>query len=736
MKRKRRAFPPNENTTARKENILRKYPWLRYPLYTLIGAVSLTIILIVALSQNLPSLHELEQAGDPYLVSRILSADGKVLDELFLQKRLKVPLEQMPDHLINATLASEDRRFYNHWGLDLKRIFYLGFRNITTMHIHGGASTITAQLAKKLYFNPRKTIIRKIREGLTAVQIERTYSKNEILEMYLNQMPLGRGVHGVQSAALAYFGKDVEDLQIQESAMLVGLFQLPYGYYSPDRDTVAAVNRRNVILQSMLVCGYITEAEYDSVSVLPLGVIERGSKDKSIAPYFCEYVRRLMQDKYHMRLYTDGLTIETSLDTRIQACADSAIKQFLPDLEKKIHKRIIEKREFLPWLNPEPETEEEIKAVLADSVFMDSLLTARATLQTALVALNPTNGQILAMVGGRGLDTKGFNRAVQAKRQPGSAFKPIAYTAAIHNGYPPTTELMNVPIVLEMVDGTTWRPKNYDESWGKLVTFREALKRSINVATVYLIQQIIPPQTVVRWARNFGITTTIHPYDGVALGQDPVIPIELTSAFGVFANKGVLVEPNAIVRVLDKEGNVLEENVPKKQEVVDEETAYVMTDLLRSVLDDEGGTARSARWRYNFYRPAAGKTGTTNDFRNAWFVGFTPQITAGVWVGFDDERITLGEGQSGGVTALPIWAPFMRMVYDTLGNELPLQDFKKPDGVDRIKICLDSKKIATDTCPRTAEEVFIHDKNEPTEFCPLHKGSGAYPTQKRKRKIF
>ena len=735
MKRKRRLVDANENITSHKAPLWVRYKWLKLPLYSLLSAILFFTILIIVLSYNLPSLNELEKAGDPYLVTRIISADQKILDELFLQKRLKVPLEQMPDHLIRATLASEDRRFYDHWGLDLRRIFYLAFRNISTMHIHGGASTITAQLAKKLYFSPRKSLIRKIREGLTAIQIERTYSKNEILEMYMNQMPLGRGVHGVQSASLAYYNKNIENLEVQESAMLVGLFQLPYGYYNPDRDTVSAIKRRNIILYSMLTCDFITPSQYDSLSVLPLGVIKRGANSKTSAPYFCEYVRRQMQEKYGMRLYTDGLTIETSLDTRIQTAADSAIEAFLPSLEKTIHKRILDKNEFVSWLYPQPETPEDVNAFLADSIKVDSLLKTRATLQTALVALDPTNGHILAMVGGRGANTKGFNRAVQAKRQPGSAFKPIAYTAAIHNGYPPTTELMNAPIVLEMVDGTTWRPKNYDESWGRLVTFREALKRSINVATVRLIQEKIPPQTVVSWAKNFGITTPVYPYDGVALGQDPVIPMELTSAFGVFANKGVWVEPTAILRVIDKDGNLIEEAISRQQEVVNEETAFIMSDMLRSVLDDRGGTAQSTRWRYNFYRPAAGKTGTTNDFRNGWFVGFTPQIVAGVWVGFDDERITLGEGHSGGMTALPIWAPFMRIVYDTLRTEWPVMDFEMPRGVVRLKICEETKKLATESCPKIIDEVFIRD-TEPSETCDLHQGPQKGHKNRSKRKVY
>jgi len=734
MKRKRRTKAVAMPEQKHLKKPVQGKPWLWYPLFAFAGLTVLAVIMISLLSKGLPSLEELEQAGDPFLITRIVSSNDRILAELFKQKRIKVPLERIPEHLIEATLASEDRRFFHHWGLDSKRIYGSILHNIKSMDLTAhGASTLTQQLARNLYLTRKKNYIRKLKEQLTAIEIERTYSKNEILEMYLNYMPLGRGAHGVQAASLAYFNKNVWDLDIDESAMITGMFQLPYGYYNPDRDTVETIKRRNVVLMSMKNVGYLSDAQYDSLRNLPLGVVERGTKGKRIAPHFCEYVRLLMQERYGERLYTDGLTIYTTLDTRIQACADSAVKAFIPGLEEKIHKRIIEKREFTDWISDttEQETDEWIQTLLKDTVLIDSLLRARATLQTALVAIEPATGCIRAMIGGRG-DDDWYNRAVQAKRQPGSSFKPIVYTVAIDNGWPATTELLNQPVVLEMLDGTRWSPKNYDGSTGGRTSFREAIKRSLNLVTVRLIQELIPPQKVVDYARNFGLTTTIYPYDGVGLGQDPVIPLEIVSAFTVFPNRGVHVEPLAVLRVEDKEGNVIDEFVPRQQEVINEETAYVMTDLLRTVVDDPRGTGFATRWRYNFRRPAAGKTGTTNDFRNAWFVGFTPQLAAGVWVGFDDERITLGEGQAGAVTALPIWAPFMKMTYDTLGSELPYADFEMPGGVVRVKICKETKKLATDTCPEIMEEIFIRG-TEPTETCEIHRGPNR---TRRERNIY
>ncbi|MCD6116079.1 PBP1A family penicillin-binding protein [bacterium] len=731
MKRTTRNF---EKRRLKLPKFLKKNKWLIYPVVLLAVMVMLSGIILMLLAKNLPSLTQLERATDPLLVTRIYSKDGKILKELYKQKRIMVPLDRIPQSMINATVAIEDHEFYHHWGINLKRFPKALYVDLKYMRFKQGFSTITMQLARKLYLYPQKTIIRKIREMLTAIQIERTYSKSEILEMYLNRMPLGRGTYGVQAASLAYFGKNVEDLKTEESALLAGLFQLPYGYYVPDRSKVKALHRRNIVLKSMERCHFINKTQYDSLRQLDINVIDRNRDAGTIAPYFCEYVRKKLYNKYGLRLYTDGLSIYTSLDTRVQACADSAINSFIPKLEKDAWAKIIKRRKFLDWLNPPLETEDEIQTFLSDSVKVDSLIRARATLQCALVAVEPTTGDIIAMVGGRNFDRSKYNRVTQMKRQPGSNFKPFAYTVAIDNGWSTTTELLNQPVVVTMADGTQWRPKNYDGSTGGPTTLREGLRRSLNLIAARLVQELIPPEKVVAYAKRFGFTTTIHPFDGVALGQDVVIPLELVSAYSVFANKGIRVAPTAILRVEDKYGNVLEKASPRRREVISSATAYIMTDMLETVINK--GTGQAARWKYNFYRPAGGKTGTTNDYRNTWFSGFTPQITSTVWVGFDDERLSIGDKRTGANTALPVWAPFMRMAHDTLN--LPLRDFKQPEGVVRVKICAESKKIATASCPKVLDEVFLKSQ-APVDTCDIHRkpgGSAVKGNPARKRIIF
>ncbi len=738
MKRKRRDPQKIRRFPSFKIPLFQRYPWARYPVYMVLGLALLATIGIVVLSQGLPSLSELESAGETLLVTRIYSADGKLLDQISKNRRIYVPIDRMPQHLLNATIASEDRKFLRHWGLDLKSIFKYTILNITHMEIMGGGSTLTQQLAKKIYLTPKQTLIRKMQEALTALQIERTYSKREILEMYLNRMTMGRGAFGVQAAALSWFGKNVEDLTVDESAMLVGLLQLPYGYYSPDRDSTAAARRRNVVMKTMVECGYLDQAAYDTLRLKPLKVIPKKSENKIIAPYFCEYVIRELEKKYGVRLWTDGLSIYTTLDTRIQACADSAVQAFIPKLEKTIHQRFKEKRTYLEWLDPPLESEKEIAAFVSDSAKVDSLLRARATLQSSLTAIDPTNGHILAMVGGcewgEGPGQSKWNHATQMARQPGSCFKPIAYTVAIDNGYPSTSLYLNVPMPLPMPDGTYWNPGNYDGTTGGRITMLEGLYRSLNLVTVRMVHKLQIQRQIVKYAHNFGLTTEIHPYAATALGSDVVIPIEMVSAFSTFADQGVRMNPLAVLRVEDSNGNILEENTPNGNEVISAQTAYVMTSMMENVLDHDHGTGTAARWKYHFYRPAAGKTGTTNDFRNAWFIGFTPQIVAGVWVGFDDERISMGDKQSGSQTALPIWAPFMKMAYDSVGY--PLVDFTEPPGIERHTICAETGQLAANSCPNKFVDVVFKAGTAPTDTCEVHGKGWEKKTTNKNRRVF
>lgn len=730
MKRKKRNIHETPAHPKQTPDFL-KGKWYLYPIIIISFFIVVAVLSINYLSKDLPSLTELERAGDPLLVTRIYSADGKVMKELFKQRRIQVSLDRIPENVIEAAIATEDRKFYSHWGLDLKRIGKAAFIDIVTMSKAQGASTITGQLARQLYLSLDKKWTRKLQEALTVLQIERTYSKSEILEMYLNHMYYGHGTYGLQAASLKYFGKSVDSLRVEESAFLVGVLQRP-AYFSPYNHMEDATKRRNVVLKSMSMCEYITVAEYDSLSQLPLKVVDIDDDKKTIAPYFCEHVRREMEKIFGIKLVTDGYSIYTTLDTRVQACADSAANSFLPGLEKDIWANMIKERRFVQWLpNDSAHT---IEAFLADTVARDSVFKARATLQTALVAIEPGTGHVKAMIGGRDFEKSKFNRAVQAVRQPGSNFKPFVYTVAIDNGYSPSYELYNLPVVIHQVDGTRWHPQNYDKSTGGLTTLREALTRSLNLVSVRLVQEVIPPEKIVSYAKRFGFTTTIHPYDAIALGSDVVYPIELASAFSVFANNGVRIEPICVTKVVDKNGDIIYQSNPKIHEVISEETTYIIRDMLQSVMNHERGTATSARWKYHFYRTAAaGKTGTTNDFTDAWFSGFTPQLEATVWVGFDNPALSLGNRRSGATTALPIWAPFMRMAHDTL--QLPLTDWETPPGILKLNICTESKELATEACPNSMEEIFTQE-TAPTRKCHLHSSPQSNSRKRQRNGVF
>jgi penicillin-binding protein 1A len=676
------------------------------------------IVFIFYLAQDLPSLKQLEHY-DPELVTKIYSRDGVLIKELFTKKRMLKPLEEMPDYLIQAILASEDREFNDHWGLNIKRIMKVIMIDIIQLRYAQGASTITQQVARQLYLTLEKSITRKLREIITAIQIERTYTKPEILEMYLNHMYLGHGAYGVQTAARKFFDKDVSLLNLEECALLTGLFQLP-NVYSPFRHPERAKRRRNVVLYNMFTQGIISEDEFQQAKQKPILLRKQNKFEEfGIAPYFTEYLRQNLQDTYHMDLYTGGYSIYTPLDSRLQACADSAVAKHLTKLQDNFNKKLIRTGKIKRYLPDSLLQKHSFSKLKTDhAALLDSIATAKFTIQVAFIALEPTTGKVLALVGGRDFEESKYNRALQMRtRQPGSTFKPIAYTAAIDNGYSPCFELLNQPAPLILPNGERWSPHNYDLSLSGLTSLRDGLKKSLNLITVRLVQQIVPPKTIVDYARKLGLTTNIPAFDAIALGSGSVSPIEMTSAFGVFANQGVLAKPIFVSQVVDKYDNIIEEHQPEIREVLRKETAYIMTDMLQGVVNH--GTGVTARTVYNFYHPAAGKTGTTNDFTDAWFIGFTKDIVAGVWVGFDDPAKTLGSGQAGAVVALPIWAQFMKAAHDTLN--LPHRSFKMPSGVVRVDICKETKLLATESCPTIISEIF-ETKNAPTDFCDKHTG--------------
>ena len=686
-----------------------------------LGAV-VVIALIFQLAQNLPSLDQLENY-DPDLISRIYSSDGEVLDELFFEKRIFVSLDQIPNNMKNAVIASEDRRFYDHWGIDSKSILRAIVVNIISLGYEQGFSSLTQQVARTLYdtIGFRKTITRKIKEIITAIQIERTYTKDEILEMYLNNVHFGHGTYGVQVAAKRYFQKDVSLLTLGESAMLVGILPAP-ARFSPITHPERAHYKRNVVLRVMRDEKFINKEMF-----LEARAIERENvlvdQVKGVAPYFTEYVRRTMEkedDQLGVNIYRDGLKIYTTLDTRLQTVAEKSLNDAIKNNQNKLNARLFNNEEEfsqLAYLGIFPE--DTVKMMMQGDSALYKDLRNKLLVQGAFVALDPNSGAILAMVGGRPDYHDQYNRAVQAKRQPGSVFKPIVYTTAIDNGYPVSKQLLNQPLVLRVLNSEgeweKWMPRNYDGSTSGLTSLREGIRKSVNLVAVRIVKELVPASEVTSTASRMGITTEIRAVDAIALGTSEVYLLDMVNAYSAFSNKGLLNQPFGITRVEDRYGNVIKEYFPIREEVLREESAYVMTSMLQTVLDK--GTGGSARWKYNFYHPAGGKTGTTQNWTDAWFVGFSKQIAAGVWMGVDDPRVSLGEGQDGSKAALPAWASFMAEAHDTLGYRRV--NFDRPDGVIDYTICSTTKDRPTNLCP-TEKEIFIKG-TEPSQVCKTHR---------------
>ena len=677
---------------------------------------------VLYLAQDLPSLDQLENY-DPDLVTRIYSADGEILDELFLEKRIFVGLNQIPNNMKNAVIASEDRRFYNHWGIDSRSIIRAIIINIINLGYEQGFSSLTQQVARTLYdtIGFKKTITRKIKEIITAIQIERTYTKDEILEMYLNNVHFGHGTYGVQAASKRYFGQDAGLLTLGQSAMLVGILPAP-ARYSPVRHPERAHYKRNVVLRVMRDQRFITKDIYSEArSIESENVLER--QVKGTAPYFTEYIRRTMEkedDHLGVNIYRDGLKIYTTLDTRLQGIAEDALMQSIKRNQDKLNKRLFnDEEEFsqLAYLGIFPE--DTVKMMMEGDSTLYADLRNKLLVQGAFVALDPTSGAILAMVGGRPDYHDQYNRATQAQRQPGSVFKPFVYATAIDNGYSASKQLLNQPLVLRVLNSEgeweKWMPRNYDGTTSGLTSLREGVRKSINLVAIRVVKELVPAAEVKATAERMGITTNIRAVDAIALGTSEVYLLDMVNAYSAFANKGVLNQPFGITKVEDRYGNVIKEYYPIREEVLREESAYMMTSMLQTVMD--AGTGGSARWRHNFYHPAGGKTGTTQNWTDAWFVGFSKQLAAGVWVGVDDPRVSLGESQDGSRAALPAWAKFMAAAHDTLG--LKRAKFDRPDGVVDVEICSTTKDRPTNLC--TVESEIYIKGTEPSQTCKVHR---------------
>ncbi|EAT59250.1 penicillin-binding protein 1A [Chlorobium ferrooxidans] len=677
---------------------------LLFFLFASIIAITVTTSEVSAAGKflGLPSLEELENPN-PELASLVYSEDGVLLHKFFLKNRTFIPLKSIPRSARYALIATEDVEFYNHWGVDLRRLALVMGENIikgrTRWH---GASTITQQLAKNLYLTQERTVSRKVKELITAIELEKTYTKDEILALYLNTVYFGSGAYGIEAAAHTYFGKPAWQLTLPESASLIATLKNPTAY-NPAKDPVSAVGRRNLILSLMEKEKFITPQQASVARRTPLVLHYTPVSHSGLAPYFTEYIRQTIKPASmlgNIDLYRDGLSIQTTLDSRMQNYAQLAAAEHLADLQasfdrawrwpEALKNQMIMESERFKGYKEEGLTDQQAMARLkADTVWLNELLRSKTRIQVALVAIDPTNGHVKAWVGGNKFSPDDykyqFDHVWQAKRQPGSTFKPFVYTAAIDKGLPSNFLVLDQPLALNSGNGI-WSPRNSDGSSGGMTSLRSALSRSLNQVTVRLAYEHLTTAEIISYARRMGITSPMPSNLSIALGTAEVTPLELAGAFSTFANNGIWNEPVSILKVEDKHRRLISEYAPNHRFAIDSTTNFVMVSMLKDVINK--GTGVAVRARYGFEAEAAGKTGTTQSMRDAWFAGFTPQLVAVVWTGFDDERIkfTSMEYGQGARAALPVWAGFMKRCYSDPSLKLENRYFHIPETVIAVPI--------------------------------------------------
>jgi len=616
--------------------------------------VSLTSIIVFGgvsyfyFSHDLPSIESLKNYKPP-AITKIFSENGELIGEFFMEKREVISLDRLPNHLIQAFVAGEDARFFQHKGLDYWAILRALFKNIFSGEIIQGGSTITQQVVKSLLLTPEKSFSRKIREAILSFKIEKYLSKEEILHLYLNQIYLGHGAYGVAVASENYFGKDVQELNLAESALLAGLPQAP-SKYSPHQHPEQARKRQIYILNRMVEEGYTSHSESLRALQTPLKVKGKQSLSFEKAPHFVEHVRRYIEERYGKdALYKGGLQVHTTIDLYAQNIAQEALESGLKEIENR--------QKYRPG---------EMASILEGALFCFEL----------------ESGYVRAMVGGRDFRKSQFNRVTQARRQSGSAFKPIIFASALDKGYTPASIVVDAPIVFEF-GNKKWRPKNFEDKFLGPTTLRNALTHSMNVVTVKIARDI-GIDYIRDYARNLGISSSLHDNLAMALGSSGLSLYELTKAYAVFGNQGKKFTPLFIKKILDRDGNLLEEHLPLNHpgelnhvdQVISTQTAFLITHLLESAV--RSGTG----WRAKALgRPVAAKTGTTDQFFDAWFVGYTPELLTGVWVGFDEER-SLGENETGARAASPIWVAFMSRAL----KDKDIKAFPIPEGIEFMKI--------------------------------------------------
>jgi len=664
-----------------------------------------------------PSIAKVTGTWDPAQASKVYAADGRLITDLGEERRTVIPIAQISPAAIAAFVSVEDKRFYEHGGVDWIRAFGAVRRTLiyalTRRGRVQGFSTITMQLAGNLFpedINRQdRSIKRKLREMHVAFELERNFSKDRILELYLNQINLGNGANGVEAAAQRYFGKSAHDLNVAEAATLAGIPRSPTRY-NPRRNPDLSVERRNLILELMADEGVLTEDDAERWKAYPL-LLSTRSDFSEVAPYFTEYVRQQLRTRFGSELYKGGLRIYTTVDLDVQQAAERALARQLDEIERN-------KARYGKY--PRPTYTDYLEKRGDDAVS----LAQSPYLQGLMVVLEARTGKILAMVGGRDFNDSKFNRAIQATRQPGSTFKPIVYTAALRAGHPWSEIVEDTPLSVEQLPGEPpWEPANYDNRFAGPMSLKEAFYESRNIPAIKIGMEI-GPQAVVGEAARFGISTKVQPYPASYIGSSEVIPLEMISAFSAFATMGTRTTPYSIDRVEDRKGNVLWAPKPRTEQVMDSNLAWLMLDGLRDVV--RRGTAAGAVGSQLGPIPAGGKTGTTNDGADVWFIGFTPDLVAGVWIGMDAPQKIMDNAQ-GGRLAAPAWTMMMKEVYER--RPAP-GAWPRPDGLTVVDVDRQTGKKFTPFCPKDslAVESFLPG-TEPKDFCPIHNpwGAGASP---------
>ncbi|MCR5028867.1 MAG: PBP1A family penicillin-binding protein [Fibrobacter sp.] len=697
--------------------------WLGIFLVPCIAAFVAIYMYFASLVPTLPSLQQLEDI-DPKLVTTVYDKDSIPVHEFFVERRVWTPIDSIPQMQMNAVMATEDRDFYTHWGMNIVAIPKAVIQSVTRGDKIRGASTLTQQLSKLLFLTPERKLSRKIKEAMTSVRIEQTYTKREIMEFYMNEVYLGGGNYGFQAASDFYFGKPLDSISIPQMAILAGMLQRPEGY-RPDRHPEAAFERRNTVLYAMQAAGYISKEDYKRYIEEPVETVKHKVGNGS-GLYYYEEIRKFMENKYGQKsLYADGVNIYSTIDPNIQAFAEEVEKKHIARIRKRIQQRAVWKLGLSSKYNmPADSVVAHFDSVYA--LFKKEYL-AKDTAsdpskwrypdssryhapQMAMILIENGTGAIRAMVGGNSFTESRWNRAVQSLRQPGSSFKPIVYATAVEAGASPCDSINDQPVTIEDEGdpSKTWRPANFEKEFEGMMTMRRALYRSMNLPAV-LTGIKYGLSNVVDYARKFGIKKApLQPVPSLALGSIGSTLMEMTSAYTVFPNGGVRIEPYMIDSIVDQAGNVIERHKSEEKTVLKPASAYIMVDMLKDVNIHGTGARVGAS---GFRHPSGGKTGTTNNYADAWYIGFTRYYTMGVWVGTDSPA-PMGPGHTGSEDPLPAWIEVMKELH----KDLPIRGFSMPAGVVAKKICNHTGKIAGEFCGATSYCLYSAG-HVPEEYC-------------------